>query len=189
MSTRVLPTGTITFLFSDIEGSTRLVTEAGPAVFRDLLEKHNALLRTAFAAHAGTERGTQGDSFLVMFPDAREAAAAAVEAQRAITEHAWPATAPVRVRMGLHTGLGILGGDDYVGLDVNRAARIANAAHGGQVLLSDPRRARSWRARSRLASRSGTSVSMLSETCRARSTCTSWWWTDCVPTSRPYGPH
>ncbi len=140
MATRWLPTGTITFLFSDIEGSTRLVAAVGPVVFREVLERHNALLRAAFGAHGGTERGTQGDSFLVMFPDASEAINAAAQAQRAIEGHPWPADAEVHVRMGLHTGVGILGGDDYVGIDVNRAARIAATAHGGQVLVSDTTR-------------------------------------------------
>jgi predicted ATPase/class 3 adenylate cyclase len=136
-----MPSGTLTFLFSDIEGSTRLVQEIGPAVFTDILERHNAILRAAFGAHRGTERGTQGDSFLVMFTEAPAAVAAAAEAQVALAQEAWPADADVRVRMGLHTGLGTLGGDDYVGLDVNRAARISSAAHGGQVLISDSTRA------------------------------------------------
>jgi predicted ATPase/class 3 adenylate cyclase len=134
---RALPTGTITFLFSDIEGSTRLVERVGPAVFAAMLELHNHVLREAFTSHAGTERGTQGDSFLVMFEEAPRAVAAAAHAQHALAEAQWPGDAPVRVRMGMHTGVGMLGGDDYVGIDVNRAARIAGAAHGGQVLLSE----------------------------------------------------
>jgi predicted ATPase/class 3 adenylate cyclase len=138
---RILPSGTVTFLFSDIEGSTRLVQELGPAVFTEILERHNAILRAAFASHGGTERGTQGDSFLVMFSEAPAALAAAAEAQVALARADWPEGSAVRVRMGLHTGLGTLGGDDYVGLDVNRAARIAAAAHGGQVLISDATRA------------------------------------------------
>ena len=141
VASRDLPTGTITFLFSDMSGSTRLVAELGPAVFADVLERHNTLLRTAFAAHAGIERGTQGDSFLVMFREAPAAIAAAGDAQRALAAVEWPAGREIRVRMGIHTGVGILGGDDYVGLDVNRAARIASAAHGGQVLVSDSTRA------------------------------------------------
>ena len=141
MADRVLPTGTVTFLFSDMEGSTRLVQELGPAVFTEILERHNALLREAFVRHGATERGTQGDSFLVMFPEAPPAVAAAADAQRALAGTDWPADATVRVRMGLHTGVARLGGDDYVGLDVHRAARIAALGHGGQVLLSDTTRA------------------------------------------------
>ncbi len=141
MAERVLPTGTITFLFSDMVGSTRLVSDLGPATFRDVLDRHNEVLRAAFAAHGGTERGTQGDSFLVMFREAPEALAAAADAQRALAGVAWPRDADVRVRMGVHTGVGMLGGDDYVGLDVHRAARIAAAAHGGQVLVSEATRA------------------------------------------------
>jgi predicted ATPase/class 3 adenylate cyclase len=137
MANRVLPTGTVTFLFSDMEGSTRLVQDLGPAVFTEVLERHNAALRAAFTAHGGVERGTQGDSFLVMFPEAPEAVAAAADAQRALAGGEWPAGIDVRVRMGLHTGVGRLGGDDYVGLDVNRAARIAGLGRGGQVLLSE----------------------------------------------------
>src|SRR5688500_276492 len=140
MTLRALPTGTVTFLFSDMEGSTRLVHDLGPARYTEVLQEHNAVLRSAFAAHGGTERGTQGDSFLVMFPEAPAAIAAAAEAQAAITRTPWPGDAPVRVRMGLHTGVGTLGGDDYVSIDVNRAARIAGAAHGGQVLVSDATR-------------------------------------------------
>jgi predicted ATPase/class 3 adenylate cyclase len=136
MTERMLPTGTVTFLFSDMEGSTRLVQDLGPVHFTQILERHHAILREAFGAHGGVERGTQGDSFLVMFREAPAAVAAAVRAQTALDREPWPGGAPVRVRMGLHTGLGTLGGDDYVGLDVNRAARISSLAHGGQVLLS-----------------------------------------------------
>jgi predicted ATPase/class 3 adenylate cyclase len=141
MQARDLPTGTITFLFTDMEGSTRLVADLGPSVFADVLERHNRILRAAFAEHGGVERGTQGDSFLVMFREAPSALAAAAAAQRGLAAAIWPKAALVRIRMGLHTGLGTLGGDDYVGLDVNRAARIAAAAHGGQVLVSDATRA------------------------------------------------
>jgi predicted ATPase/class 3 adenylate cyclase len=135
-----LPTGTVTFLFSDIEGSTRLVQDVGPDVFRATLEDHHRLLRSAFAAHGGVERGTQGDSFAVIFREGPAAVAAAVDAQRALSEHAWPAGTTVRVRIGLHTGLGLAGGDDYVGVDIHRAARIAGLAHGGQTLISDSTR-------------------------------------------------
>jgi predicted ATPase/class 3 adenylate cyclase len=136
-----LPTGTVTFLFSDIEGSTRLATELGPDAYRSLLQIHHGLLRAAFVAHGGVERGTQGDAFLVIFRDARSAVGAALDAQRALAQATWPAGVEVRIRMGLHSGEGIPGGDDYVGLDVNRAARIASAAHGGQILISDATRA------------------------------------------------
>jgi class 3 adenylate cyclase len=135
-----LPTGTVTFLFSDIEGSTRLVGDIGPAEYTGLLARHNEILRSAFSAHEGVERGTQGDSFLVMFPHAPAAVAAAAEAQRALARVSWPDGAVVRVRMGIHTGMGVLGGDDYVGIDVHRAARVAAAAHGGQVLVSEAAR-------------------------------------------------
>jgi predicted ATPase/class 3 adenylate cyclase len=141
MAERAFPTGTVTFLFSDMEGSTRLVQDLGPAVFTEVLERHNAILRAAFGRHGATERGTQGDSFLVLFPEAPAAVAAAADAQRALDAAEWPAAAGIRVRMGLHTGIARLGGDDYVGLDVNRAARICGLGHGGQVLLSDATRA------------------------------------------------
>ena len=136
-----LPTGTITFLFSDIEGSTKLVHRLRPDGYREVLERHHHLLREAFAVHGGVERGTQGDAFLVIFRDARSALAAALDAQRALTAATWPEDVELRVRIGLHSGEGIRGGDDYVGLDINRAARIAAAAYGGQVLLSDSTRA------------------------------------------------
>jgi predicted ATPase/class 3 adenylate cyclase len=131
-----MPTGTLTFLFSDIEGSTRLVESLGTASYRELLELHQRLLRSAFGAAGGIERSTEGDSFFVVFRDAPSAVSAAVGAQRALAAATWPGGEPVRVRMGLHTGEGVAGGDDYVGLDVHRAARIAAAAHGGQVIVS-----------------------------------------------------
>ena len=136
-----LPLGTVTFLFTDIEGSTQLVAKIGPQAFRDVLERHNRLIRDAVAAHDGVDAGTAGDSFLVVFRDAASAVAAAIEAQRALAGATWPAGAEVHVRMGLHTGQGIAGGDGYVGLDIHRAARIASAAHGGQVLMSEASRA------------------------------------------------
>jgi len=137
----VRPTGTLTFLFSDIEGSTRLVESVGTAGYRAMLEQHQRLLRGAFAANGGIERSTEGDSFFVVFDDASSAIAAAAAAQRALASADWPGDEPVRVRVGIHTGLGAAGGDDYVGLDVHRAARIAAAAHGGQVLVSESTRA------------------------------------------------
>ena len=136
-----LPTGTVTFLFSDIEESTRLAEKLATATYRDLLEQHHRLLRKAFADNGGKERGTEGDGFLVVFSDAPSAVSAAVEAQRSVHDATWPGQAEVRVRMGLHSGRGIPGGDDYIGTDINRAARVASAAHGGQVLISDATRA------------------------------------------------
>jgi predicted ATPase/class 3 adenylate cyclase len=130
-----LPTGTVTFLFTDIEGSTRLLESLGDA-FKPLLERHHALLREAIAAGDGTEVSTEGDAFFAAFPSAPRAVAAAGAAQRTLAAEPWPAGASVRVRMGLHTGDGTLGGDSYVGLDVHRAARVAAAGHGGQVLVS-----------------------------------------------------
>jgi predicted ATPase/class 3 adenylate cyclase len=130
------PTGTVTFLFSDIEGSTRLAQRFGedwPA----LLERHRDALRSAFAPH-GWEQGTEGDSFFITFASATDAVAAAAEAQRTLTASEWPDGGRIAVRMGLHTGEGRLSGNDYVGLDVHRAARIGAAGHGGQVLLSSP---------------------------------------------------
>ena len=134
-----MPTGTVTFLFSDIEGSTRLVQRIGDR-YTSILETQQRLLRDAFGAHGGTELGTEGDSFFVVFPTAPEAVAAAVDAQRAVAEYSWPDDATIRIRMGLHTGEGTLGGDNYIGLDVNRAARIAGVAYGGQVLISESTR-------------------------------------------------
>ena len=128
-----LPQGTVTFLFTDIEGSTRLVRELGPR-WQDVVEEHNRVLRAAIEAAGGVGVRTEGDSFFAVFESAQAAASAAVVAQRELATRSWPA--PIRVRMGLHTGEGVLGGDDYVGLDVHRAARIAAAGHGGQVLLS-----------------------------------------------------
>lgn len=131
-----LPTGTVTFLFTDIEGSTRLVAALGNA-FGPLLERHHALLRTAFGQAGGIEVSTEGDAFFVVFRSPADALRGAVAAQRALAAETWPAGVPaVKVRMGVHTGEGTLGGDNYVGMDVHLAARIAAAAHGGQVLVS-----------------------------------------------------
>ena len=138
--------GATTFLFTDIEGSTRLLQDAGPE-YGNLLQTHHRLLRASFAAHKGEEGDTQGDSFFVVFSTPSEAIAAAVAAQRALAAHEWPEGRRVRVRMGLHTGDATTVAGTYVGLDVHRAARIAAAAHGGQVLVSGPTAA--W-ARDRL---------------------------------------
>lgn len=136
---RDLPTGTVTFLFSDIEGSTRLLGQLGER-YPALLETHQRLLRSAFGAGEGREVSTEGDSMFFVFPSAPQAVAAAVEAQRALRTHDWPEDGVIRVRVGLHTGEGILGGDNYVGIDLHLAARIMAAGHGGQVLLSDATR-------------------------------------------------
>ena len=130
-----LPSGTVTFLFTDIEGSTRLLKELGPH-YGEALAEHQRILRAAFAAHGGREVDSQGDSFFVAFGRAKDALAAAVDAQRDLAAHTWSEGGAVRVRMGLHTGEPRLGGQRYVGLDEHKAARIAAAGHGGQVLLS-----------------------------------------------------
>ncbi len=135
-----LPTGTITFVFTDIERSTALLESLGER-YAAVLERHNDLIRTAFARHGAVEVSTEGDAFFVVFRAPAGAIKATVEAQRTLHQEAWPQNAPVRVRMGLHTGEGVRGGDNYVGLDVHRASRIASAAHGGQVLISDATRA------------------------------------------------
>jgi predicted ATPase/class 3 adenylate cyclase len=135
-----LPTGTVTFLFTDIEGSTRLLQSLG-SDYPALLARHHAIIRAAIAAHGGSEVSTEGDSFFVAFPSAAGAVRATVDAQRALNAEAWPAERSVAVRMGLHTGEGTIGADGYVGIDVHRAARIAAAGHGGQTLVSETTRA------------------------------------------------
>jgi predicted ATPase/class 3 adenylate cyclase len=127
---RELPTGTVTFLFTDIEGSTRLLEELGDR-YAGAIEEHHRVLRQALAAHGGVEVDTQGDALFGVFPSAREAVASAADAQQALE---------LPVRMGLHTGEAALAGDGYVGMDVHRAARVCDAAHGGQVLLSQTTR-------------------------------------------------
>ncbi|MGH2555026.1 MAG: adenylate/guanylate cyclase domain-containing protein [Actinomycetota bacterium] len=137
---RALPTGTVTFLFTDIEGSTRLLQELGSDRYDRVQDEHAAILRLAIEAGEGVEIRTEGDSFFAVFPTPAGALRAAVAAQRDLAAHPWPEGATISVRIGLHTGEGRLGGDDYVGIDVNRAARIAGAGHGGQVLISDATR-------------------------------------------------
>jgi predicted ATPase/class 3 adenylate cyclase len=134
-----LPSGTVTFLFTDIEGSTRLLRRLGGR-YAEVLGEHRRLLRAAFAEHDGREVHTEGDAFFVAFARASDAIAAAVKAQRALASQAWPEGADVRVRMGIHTGEAEVPVDDYVGLDVHRAARICSAGHGGQVLISSSTR-------------------------------------------------
>jgi len=128
------PTGTVTLLFTDIEGSTRLLQRLGDR-FPDVLATHQQLVRTAIQAWDGYEVNTEGDSFFVAFRRAGDAVAAAVAAQQALAAHPWPKDAVVRLRMGIHTGEPACIGNDYVGLDVHRAARLAAACHGGQVVL------------------------------------------------------
>ena len=134
-----LPTGTVTFLFTDIEGSTTLLRRLGPA-YGDVLAEHQRILREAFAAHGGHEVDTQGDSFFVAFRRAKDAVAAAVDAQRDLAAHEWPEGVELLVRMGLHTGEPQVGEQRYVGIGVHKAARIGAAGHGGQVLLSSTTR-------------------------------------------------
>jgi predicted ATPase/class 3 adenylate cyclase len=131
-----LTRGTYTFLFTDIEGSTSLESRVGRDRYGSLLDRHRTILRDVWAAHAGMEQGTEGDSFFVVFLEAWNAVEAAVAAQRALTAEPWPDDASIRVRMGLNSGGAEMAGDSYVGLSVNRAARIAAVAHGGQVLAS-----------------------------------------------------
>jgi predicted ATPase/class 3 adenylate cyclase/DNA-binding CsgD family transcriptional regulator len=132
---RELPMGTVTLLFTDIEGSTRLLQQEGER-YADILAECRQLLRTAFHQWNGHEVDTQGDAFFVAFARATDAVAAAAAGQRALFTHTWPEGVTVRVRMGLHTGEPHLASEGYVGLDVHRAARIMSAGHGGQVLLS-----------------------------------------------------
>jgi class 3 adenylate cyclase len=137
MTASTLPVGTVTFLFTDIEGSTRIVQSVGDA-WIGILEAHDELVRRAIESHRGVVVQTEGDAFFAVFPRAVDAVVAAAEAQRALAAYEWPRGAAVTVRMGVHTGLGTLGGDSYVGLDVHRASRITAAAHGGQVVVSEP---------------------------------------------------
>jgi predicted ATPase/class 3 adenylate cyclase len=127
---RDLPSGTVTFLFTDIEGSTKLLDDLGPEAYAQALAEHRRILRAAFARHGGVEVDTQGDAFFVAFSTAPGAIEAVREAQEALTQSA------IRVRMGIHTGTPFLAEEGYVGADVHRAARIAAAGHGGQVLVS-----------------------------------------------------
>src|SRR5450759_4390778 len=131
---RDLPSGTVTFLFTDIEGSTKLLHELGAEAYAEALAEHRRILRAAFGANGGVEVDTQGDAFFVAFPTAPGALTAAAAAQAAL------APGPIRVRMGLHTGTPHLAAEGYVGADVNKGARIAASGHGGQVLLSNETR-------------------------------------------------
>jgi peptide/nickel transport system substrate-binding protein len=134
-----LPTGTVTFLFTDIEGSTRLLKQLRDG-YASVLADHEAIIRAALAEHDGWEIDTQGDSFFAAFRRAKDAVGAALAAQRAFSEHDWPDGVHLRVRMGMHTGEPVVGGERYVGLGVHRAARISAAGYGGQVLVSQTTR-------------------------------------------------
>jgi alpha-glucoside transport system substrate-binding protein len=138
-SVRELPVGTVTFLFTDIEGSTQLLKQLRDR-YGEALEEHQRILREAFAEHGGHEIDTQGDSFFVAFRRANDAVAAAIACQRRLGAHAWPDDRELRVRMGIHTGEPSIGGERYVGVGVHRAARVGAVGHGGQILLSNATR-------------------------------------------------
>jgi predicted ATPase/class 3 adenylate cyclase len=131
-----LPTGTVTFVFTDIEGSTKLAQETADA-YREIVEQHADLIRSATSQFGGEVVSTEGDSFFLVFRSPKQAISAAIEFQRGFRDHGFPHGRPLLVRAGLHTGEGVLGGQNYLGLDVNRAARICEAGHGGQVLVSE----------------------------------------------------
>jgi class 3 adenylate cyclase len=135
-----LPAGTVTFVFSDVEGSTGLLKRLGDG-YGELITEHRRIVRETFAARDGVEIDMQGDSFFFAFARARDAVTAAVEAQRAHEEASWPGREKVRVRMGLHTGEPAVGAEGYLGVDVVRAARLAASGRGGSVLLSETTRA------------------------------------------------
>ena len=135
-----LPSGTVTFVFSDIAGSTALLKQLGDGDYAQLLAVHRRLVREIFAAHDGQEIDTQGDAFFYSFERARQAVQAAVEVTRAHATGTWPGGVEVSIRLGLHTGEPAVGDEGYTGLDVVRASRIAATGSGGQVLLSDTTR-------------------------------------------------
>ena len=132
-----LPTGTVTFLFTDIEGSTTRLKELGAERYSEVLGRHNELLREAFAANGGVEVENLGDGLFAVFESAGEAVQAAADAQRALVAEPWPTRRPIGVRMGLHTGDALVRGGTYVGYAVHHAARIGEMGHGGQTLLSE----------------------------------------------------
>ena len=129
-----LPAGMVTLVFTDIEGSTKLLHELGADAYAEALAEHRRLLRAAFGRHGGIEVDTQGDAFFYAFADAREAVTAAEEGREALRP------GPIHVRVGIHTGAPHLGPEGYVGQDVHLGARIGAAGHGGQVLVSDEAR-------------------------------------------------
>jgi predicted ATPase/class 3 adenylate cyclase len=135
-----LPTGVVTFLFTDVQGSTRLLEQLGDR-YRAVKDGHDVIVRSAIVDHGGRVVDTAGDGFFAVFPSPRRAVDAAARVQRELAAGSWPDDVPVLVRIGVHTGDGVLDDSGYVGLDVHRAARISAAAHGGQVLISDATRA------------------------------------------------
>jgi DNA-binding NarL/FixJ family response regulator/class 3 adenylate cyclase len=135
------PADPVTFFFTDVEGSTRLVQQLGDG-YGGVLDRIRARLREAIAAHAGTEIDCRGDELFAAFPEAQPAVEASLAAQRSLNRDAWPEETAVRVRMGIHSGRASAGPAGYVGLDVHRAARVCSAGHGGQVLLSGAAAAR-----------------------------------------------
>jgi DNA-binding NarL/FixJ family response regulator/class 3 adenylate cyclase len=135
-----LPTGTVTFLLADVEGSTRLVQEAG-SVYASLLTDARRIVRAAVAEHDGVEVDAHGDELLAAFGAARAGVRAAVVAQRSLLAHDWGGGRVVRMRMGLHTGAPLLSDEGYTGVDLHRVARIASAGHGGQILLTEATKA------------------------------------------------
>jgi predicted ATPase/class 3 adenylate cyclase len=137
--TRGLPSGTVTLVFTDIEGSTRLLQELGRDAYVRALSQHRRLLREVFRRHGGVEVEMQGDSFFFAFALARNGVAAAAEGQQALAEHDWESKS-IRVRIGIHTGEPVVNEDLYAGLDVHRAARVMSAGHGGQVIISESTR-------------------------------------------------
>ena len=126
-----LPTGTVTLLFTDVAGSTKLLHELGDDGYAEALATHRRVIREACARHHGVEVDTQGDAFFFAFEDAPAAFTAAAELTEALS------SGPVQVRIGLHTGTPLVSDEGYVGVDVHRAARIAASGHGGQVLVSE----------------------------------------------------
>ncbi|HZT93248.1 MAG TPA: adenylate/guanylate cyclase domain-containing protein [Gaiellaceae bacterium] len=130
------PGGTVTFVYTDIEGSTRLLKQLGRERYAELLERHQALLRDAFPRYGGEEIDTHGDAFFVAFRSATSAVSAAVEIQRALAKEQWPDNVAVLVRIGIHTAEADAAGDRYIGLSVHRATHVGEVGHGGQVLVS-----------------------------------------------------
>ena len=131
-----LPSGLVTFVLTDIEGSTKMFRRLGDG-YPPLLETHNSLLREQWAAHGGAEVKTVGDAFIVAFESAADAMAASVAAQRAVASHQWPSDGVMRIRVGVHAGMAFARDGDYVALALHQAARVVNAANGGQVIASD----------------------------------------------------
>lgn len=131
-----VPIGTVTMVFTDVEGSTLLLSRLGSA-YAEALDAHRRVLRRAWAGNNGRELGTEGDSFFVVFASAPDAVAAALQGQRELAKTRWLAGEVVRARIGIHTGNPVVHEREYVGMDVHRAARIAAAAHRGQVVVSE----------------------------------------------------